>query len=638
MSAHQQQQLHTNKTRNGGWYDSILDLIVFGGFPLTVPRRLLSDHHHSGALALFVIRATHWQQGSGLLWQRKFAAQSGSTINSSNAVLVDSAARMWTEGVSRIVQRAAEENGAAEKEGNTDDGDDNDDEFSDAAAVPVFGTDRQRRSYLAEDGVTVKVFELLTSGDEVMKTDDDGKNSSNAASAQQNARRNVSAVVSLIVDGIHHSRLAKEVFGANAAATTAILSTLGLCTEQQQQQQGNHGRSVIPSTVNGLLWTTLGSLKLQRCVLLQCALLHVLKKNGVKVEVDETTDCWRCSNQHQHQHHNYDEDPAHKSDDDDGRPIDKVAAAIASVFSAFFALCALDEDAWYLFPAAGGSLEAGMLAVLALLGFVSLRRAGTNGQTGVFRVMPELRDAALARGAVDLEGGAVLGGSNRNASHHVGTNQRRHQVATTDCVVVETNFRVYVHLVPVVNERTGARYVSHQGETLLAVLRTFLEPEEMVLPVFAVFRLTRDSYLRALGNGLTTEAIIRFLEAKAHPMAVAHYSSATQQQQHGGAAGAATGVPKALKDQMLSWGREADRISLKRNHILLTFPSSVLSGKMLKLLAQRMGLLQQQQDSDEPTQEQLVALLQPSVHMHNPFQIVIPEKVWLLVSDVLPFS
>ena len=96
---------------------------------------------------------------------------------------------------------------------------------------------------------------------------------------------------------------------------------------------------------------------------------------------------------------------------------------------------------------------------------------------------------------------------------------------------------------------------------------------------------------------------------------------------------------------MHSWGKEAERIQLKRNQIMLTFPTTATCHKLLILLAKRLNGEQQQTQTatttknfDKMSVDELMqqALPANSIFVVNGFQLVLPERFWPLISDVLP--
>jgi hypothetical protein len=247
---------------------------------------------------------------------------------------------------------------------------------------------------------------------------------------------------------------------------------------------------------------------------------------------------------------------------------------------------------------------------------------------------------AAANGIDTRSGGASAGGGGSAWGGVGGADGGQHQ-PTTDCLITETNLCIYVHLVPVA-PRGGARILddaadptsprgegvlSSHGKTILAVLAQFAEEQDRVRPVFAVFRITRESFMAALRAGLTVEAILQFLDSKAHPVARAHYARL----------GEPLAVPQALRDIMGVWMREADRVVVRRDYVLLAFPSAAAMQVLLREVAQRSGAVREGEDTSRWRGAAWERRLRG---LHVPYEdattIALPRRLANLVVDMLP--
>ncbi|EPY26827.1 transcription initiation factor TFIIH subunit 4 [Strigomonas culicis] len=130
----------------------------------------------------------------------------------------------------------------------------------------------------------------------------------------------------------------------------------------------------------------------------------------------------------------------------------------------------------------------------------------------------------------------------------------------TDTIITETNFRLYA-------------YSANEG--LLQIVGQFAEREEAVAQsALVAFRVTRDSFARALRKGISAAQVLTFLSLKAHPSMRQRYGA----EPHAGARWAAAdgpgaptelAVPQSFCDQLLTWEREFSRVVFQKHLVLL---------------------------------------------------------------------
>lgn len=149
-------------------------------------------------------------------------------------------------------------------------------------------------------------------------------------------------------------------------------------------------------------------------------------------------------------------------------------------------------------------------------------------------------------------------------------------VGDKDYVVTETNYRLYVFLR--FTENIGADVQPQSSQTLLRLLDSFAE-RELVVPRFAVYRLTRARFLTAVRDGISKHQILAFLSSHAHPTVVAKDSTGQY---------AAPGVPQSIADQLSMWEKEARRIVVLSDAVMLVAPNAAAAERIVEL-AGRVG-------------------------------------------------
>jgi hypothetical protein len=185
---------------------------------------------------------------------------------------------------------------------------------------------------------------------------------------------------------------------------------------------------------------------------------------------------------------------------------------------------------------------------------------------------------------------------------------------TADTIVTETNYRLYVYLRPCVRALNDAEQASpehvldalpHSSRTLLRLLDQFAV-RDILVPRFAVYRLTRNKFLAAVRKGITQQQILGYLASKAHPSARAKDPSATdatnasvsamlRESEDAGPIAEAdaslraprnitASIPQSIADQLSLWEREARRVQFQANVVLLQAPNSLTASRIIELL------------------------------------------------------
>ncbi|CAD2214163.1 transcription initiation factor TFIIH subunit 4 [Angomonas deanei] len=134
-----------------------------------------------------------------------------------------------------------------------------------------------------------------------------------------------------------------------------------------------------------------------------------------------------------------------------------------------------------------------------------------------------------------------------------GTTERMHR-EDIDTIITETNFRLYV-------------YTDHNME-LLNVVSQFGKKEEEVGNVLVCYRVTRESFSRALRKGITASQIIKFLTLKAHPSMIKKYGDVGHKASPEAIFREGT-IPQSVCDQFFAWEREFNRIRIVKDVVLL---------------------------------------------------------------------
>lgn len=139
----------------------------------------------------------------------------------------------------------------------------------------------------------------------------------------------------------------------------------------------------------------------------------------------------------------------------------------------------------------------------------------------------------------------------------------RVQGATTDMIMTETNFRVYVYLGTQLQEQTPL---------VLRLIDQFAE-RDFALPNFAVYDLTRASVIRAVTDrGLSVDTIVQFLTDRAHPMMSRDPTGRV--------------VPAAVIEQLRLWESEAKRARWTHQCTLMTSDPATIAHLTAQLAAQ----------------------------------------------------
>jgi hypothetical protein len=181
--------------------------------------------------------------------------------------------------------------------------------------------------------------------------------------------------------------------------------------------------------------------------------------------------------------------------------------------------------------------------------------------------------------------------------------------AVSDTIVTETNYRIYVYLRPcdasvlATDPSAVMAALPHSSRTLLRLLDQFAV-RDVLVPRFAVYRLTRGRFLAAVRKGVTQQQILAFLSSRAHPSAVAKDPSAATAAT-AAAAGADSSaalaeelgssgsngdvrdyaaVPRSIGDQLALWEREARRVQFQHRTVLLQAPNSIAAARIVALL------------------------------------------------------
>jgi hypothetical protein len=193
-----------------------------------------------------------------------------------------------------------------------------------------------------------------------------------------------------------------------------------------------------------------------------------------------------------------------------------------------------------------------------------------------------------------------------------------------DTIVTETNYRLYVYLRPcdpgrlkpggTADPAAVLAALPRPSQTLLRLLDQFAV-RDVLVPRFAVYRLTRDKFLGAVRSGVTQSQILAFLAANAHPSARAKDPGANSASESAGAvtstalqavvdlatsdgasaaaAAAAAAVaaaqvfpavPRSIADQLAMWEREARRVRFQSPAVLLQAPNSIVAARVVEVL------------------------------------------------------
>lgn len=170
----------------------------------------------------------------------------------------------------------------------------------------------------------------------------------------------------------------------------------------------------------------------------------------------------------------------------------------------------------------------------------------------------------------------------------------------TDSIITENNFRLFVY---------------SSNPSLLRVVNTFAEPEEVVNSVLACFRITRDSTFIAFQRGLTAMQIMSFLSSKAHPSMTKLYGKSGRNEEtlvkaseQGGEISEELCLPQSIMDQLLLWEKEHRRVTFEPNMVMLR-PVTPQQMEVIK------GVLQDYGELDALVHEELgMAVMQEAAY------------------------
>lgn len=275
----------------------------------------------------------------------------------------------------------------------------------------------------------------------------------------------------------------------------------------------------------------------------------------------------------------------------------KQGTDLVGAIETLLALSAADTTCCYVFPKDESMklLLRNLTLVAGLVYPVRIPRNDQRQEELLFSVPPVLRRTFLAHGEEGVERSKkrsrLIAEDDVPASYPpclvrrrrlTQTNQRGHATVASqslsDSIITETNFRLYVYTAsPGAPPDLQAPRKELQGtftpaaQILLAVLNQFADREVEVPPTFAVYRLTREGFFRAVRLGITAEQIMQFLASKAHPVMRAHSQS------QGG--NPESVLPAAIRDQFSMWSREASRLNFALESVLLTLPNAVATSQ-----------------------------------------------------------